>query len=195
MKQKDVIQTILREKKNHKFQKDADGRTIVRMTVKNDDDFLSEFSHGETPMISSSVADFIENSTFSLSPTEDLTLKIHSDCIKEDEQALYTAAVKEYYLHRYLANEKKLKRNLFLVLLLGLAGVFVLFLMLLLNDNLKSEIWTEVIDIIAWVLLWEAADIALLETRELREEKRRYLAYLDMKIEYDSIQKPPKRTA
>ncbi len=40
------------------------------------------------------------------------------------------------------------------------------------------------IDIIAWVLLWEAVDIGVFETRSLRLKRRRFLAYLAMKVEY-----------
>jgi formate hydrogenlyase subunit 4 len=129
------------------------------------------------------VADFIENNTHSLAPNEKLTLKIHSDCIDENEQVIYQDAIKEYYAEKYLANEKELKRNYFVALLLLLAGIFVMSVSIFLNE-LNIEIWSYVVDIASWVLLWESVDIFLLENRSLVYRRKRYLSYLSMNIEF-----------
>ncbi len=176
-----------RKWKERKYQKDEDGRAILHMTVKNDDAFLSEFSESETPVIASQVAEFIEDRTYAIPPTEALTLRIHSDCIDEREEELYTQAIREYYLARYIANAEEIKKNRFWVIILGLLGVLVLTAEILYDYIVGNAIWTEVIDIVAWVLLWEATDIGLLATRDLRIKKKRLLAYLDMKVEYHRI--------
>jgi O-acetylhomoserine/O-acetylserine sulfhydrylase-like pyridoxal-dependent enzyme len=43
-------------------ERDNEGRAVVKMSVKNDDSFLSYFSANETAVISSDVAEFLENS-------------------------------------------------------------------------------------------------------------------------------------
>ena len=96
------------------------------MNVKNDDDFLSVFSEYGDPVISSGVADFIENSTETVFPDESLSLHIHSNCVDD-------------------------------------------------------------VEIVAWVLIWEAVDIVAFRNRELRVNCRRYLAYITMKIRYFSL--------
>ena len=45
------------------YRRDGEGRIIVDMNVKDDTDFLSVFSANDTPVISSEVAEFLENST------------------------------------------------------------------------------------------------------------------------------------
>lgn len=55
------------------LQRDAEGRVLLDMTVKDDSDFLSVFSESDTPVISSDVADFIEARTRSVPPNEELT--------------------------------------------------------------------------------------------------------------------------
>ena len=54
-KAKACIQARLRKR-------DSDGNIIIDMTVSNDDDFLSVYSTSHTPVISTDVAAFIENS-------------------------------------------------------------------------------------------------------------------------------------
>ena len=121
----------------------ADGNAIVNMTVKDDSNFLSVFSSGQAPVISTEVADFIENNTHTIRSNEELTLRIYGNCIDEQEKVTYGSAIKEYYAEKYLANE-----------------------------------------IIAWVFLWEAVDIAVFENRSLRLKRLRYISYMSMKIEY-----------
>ncbi len=172
------------EKLNRRFERDDEGRVIVNMTVNDDSSFLSTFSENNTPVISGDVAEFIEHITNAVPVTEPLTLRIHSNCIDEQEQVLYQAAVKEYYSGIQIANGRELKRNNIIVLLLTMAGILVLALKIWLECRTSSVIGAEVIDIAAWVFLWEAVDVSAFQNRALRFKRRRYLSYLSMKIEY-----------
>ena len=73
---------------SRRFQRDDENRVIINMTVKDDSNFLSVFSQSDTPVINTEVAEFIENSTNSVLPKEQLTLRIHSDCIDDTEKAI-----------------------------------------------------------------------------------------------------------
>lgn len=94
---KEIKREAKKQSSERKYLRDADGRVIINMTVKDDTDFLSVFSTGDTPVISSEVAEFLENSTQSIRPKEQLILKIHSDCIDDNEKKEYGRAIKEYY--------------------------------------------------------------------------------------------------
>ena len=166
-----------------RYQRDKDGNIIVNMTVKNDDDFLSVYSTNEIPVIATDVAEFIENNTSSLHASDPLTLRICSNCIDESEQKDYREAIKEYYTDKYIVNEKELKRNRIIIFLLMIAGVITLALAFRINSN----IWSEVVDIAAWVFLWEAVDIGTFKNRELRLKRKRYLAYMSMKVEFELL--------
>lgn len=175
--------SVDQELSTRKYERDDDGRVIINMTVKDDSDFLSPFSENSVSVISTDVADFIENNTHSLPPNEKLTLRVHSNCIDEKEQKIYREAIKEYYAEKYLANEKEMKRNYLIALMLLIAGVFVLAVSVFLGEH-NIELWSYIVDIAAWVLLWESVDISLLVNRTLSIQRKRYLAYLSMKIEY-----------
>ena len=175
--------------KARKYKRDDGGRVIIQMNVKDDANFLSEFSESATPVISTEVAEFIENETNAVPPNEDFTLQVYNDCIDDREEKVYSAAIKEYYMQKYIANEREIKRNRFAVLLLGIAGILVLAAELIFDYRVGNALWSSVIDIVAWVLLWEAADIGVLEDRVTAIKRKRFLAYLSMKTEYIQTKK------
>lgn len=178
--------------KARKYKRDDGGRIIIQMNVKDDANFLSEFSESATPVISTEVAEFIENETNAVPPNEDFTLQVYNDCIDDREEKVYSAAIKEYYMQKYIANEREIKRNRFAVLLLGIAGILVLAAELIFDYRVGNALWSSVIDIVAWVLLWEAVDIGVLEARVTAIKRKRFLAYLSMKTEYIPTKKPLK---
>lgn len=184
---KEIKREAKKQSSERKYLRDADGRVIINMTVKDDTDFLSVFSTGDTPVISSEVAEFLENSTQSIRSKEQLTLKIHSDCIDDNEKKEYRRAIKEYYTERYIAGNRELKWNTIIVLLLALAGIIALAIAFLIDHQTANPLWTEVVDIIAWVFLWEAVDISAFKNKELRIKKLRYLSYLSMNIEFFNV--------
>lgn len=167
--------------------RDEDGRVIIDMTVADDSDFLSPFSGGKTAVISESVADFLENATRTVLPREELNLRIASNCIDEEEKSRYSSAIKEYYSEKFRANEKEYKFNNFLALSLAVLGVLVLTLAIFLSHRLSSVIWSEVVDIVAWVFLWEAVDIKCFRMREMSLKRKRYAAFIDMKIDFIDV--------
>ena len=181
-----------RQMKARKYKRDDSGRVIIQMNVKDDANFLSEFSESATPVISTEVAEFIENETNAVPPNEDFTLQVYNDCIDDREEKVYGAAIKEYYMQKYIANEREIKRNRFAVLLLGIAGILVLAAELIFDYRVGNALWSSVIDIVAWVLLWEAVDIGVLEARVTAIKRKRFLAYLSMKTEYIPTKKPLK---
>ena len=168
--------------KLREYKRDDENRVIINMTVKDDSDFLSPFSHSDIPVISFDVAEFIENSSELISSKEQLSLHIYSNCIDDDEKKQYVKAIREYYSEKSVVNAKELKRNNIVVFLLTIAGILVLSLAIALQYLTDYQVWSEVIDIVAWVFLWEAVDISAFENRSLRNKYRKYQAFLNMMI-------------
>lgn len=181
---KRVEDELARADKNRKLAED--GRVILSMTVKNDEQFLSPYSSTSTPIISAEVAEFIEHAAEAALPDERLTLKVRSDCIDEREKNTYKNAIVEYYKQKYVANEREYKRNRFIVVMLAVLGVIFLAAEMVFTALIDSFVWSAVIDIVAWVFLWEAVDIGFFENRKLKLKKLRYLAFIDMKVEYSA---------
>lgn len=180
----EAVKRIKEKEASFVRERDDEGRAIIHMLVQDDDNFLSEYSEGDTPVISGEVAEFIEHGAAAAKPDERLTLRIKSNCIDEREQSLYRRAIEEYYKQKYTANEREYRRNRIIVAVLTLAGVLALAFRIIFDYFVGSSIWSEVIDIFAWVLLWEAVDIGVFGNRTRKLDRLRYLSFIDMKIEY-----------
>jgi hypothetical protein len=141
---------------------------------------------GDAPVISGAVAECIEASAEGVRPGEALTLKIKSGCIDEAEKARYRAAVKTYYTGKYIAAGRELSRNRTVSLLLAAAGVLVLALALIFEQRI-APVWAEVLDIVAWVFLWEATDIWFLSSAKLRRERRRCISLVAMQVDFEAL--------
>lgn len=169
---------------------DEKGRVIVNMNVGDDSNFLSVFSVTEKPVISGEVAEFLDYSTQLLLPDTAITLRIHSNCIDADEQKIYTAAIRQFYREQYFVAEKEQKRNSLAAAFLLLLGVVCLGWMVATEAVFGSAVWSEVIDIAAWVFLWESVDIHFFQNRKLKIRKKRCLSFINMHIEYREKENP-----
>ncbi|MBQ7365169.1 MAG: hypothetical protein IJW46_06195 [Clostridia bacterium] len=169
--------------------KDAAGRALLTMRVRDDTDFLSPFSQSNTPVIASDVADFLNSRIETVSPDSGIHLEIHSDCITEEEALLYHKGIKAYYTEQYHKTRRELRRNNRLALLLLILGVITLSVMIFVEALFENVIWTEVIDIAAWVFLWEAVYLYFLENRSLRIRCRQSLSLTQAEITFLPLDK------
>ena len=71
--------------------------------------------------------------------------------------------------------------------MLAILGVLVLSFAIFWEYKVQNVLWAEVIDIVAWVFLWETVDIKFFQTREMRMKRKRYGALFSMKIEYETL--------
>ena len=56
--------------------------------------------------------------------------------------------------------------------------------MVLFDHFFGNAIWTEIVDIFAWVFVWEAVDQFFIERRKLILDRKKYQAFTEMKINY-----------
>lgn len=93
--------------------------------------------------------------------TEDIKIKIHTADhidVAEAEQAL-----KSHYRAEYLETKKEAKRVLAITLIMTVLGVLALTALILTDyftDNLYA---TSIVEIAAWVFIWEAVDYFFLQ--------------------------------
>ena len=166
------------------IQLDSEGRAVITLTANDDSDFLSPYSENDTPVITEEVAEIIRSRAEGTAKNAPLTVRIKSSCIDEEEKVLYRTAIKEYFTEAYIKNETVHKKNRFTVVTLSVLGILVLGIYILLSSLPHFAVWSEVVNIVAWVLLWEAVDIGVFHSSGLRHEKNLILRLLSARIEY-----------
>lgn len=147
-------------------ERDPDGRAILHMTVRDDSDFLSPYC-GRRPIISSEVADFLDNAASALPPKGDLALHIRSNVITEEEARVYDAAIRNYYRNRGKQTRRDVIRNRTAAIIMLALGVLIFALLFFLERWGLGEMMTNLLEIAAWVFIWEAVDLFFLERHRL----------------------------
>lgn len=156
----------------------------INMTVLNDDDFLSPYSPVSSPVVSSEVAEFLENGANKFLPKQQIRLDVCSNCIDSDEKNTYDSAIRNYFKLKLEGTSLSLKRNLIVSIVFTVIGILGLAAMLIIDNFFDRAIWTEIVDIFAWVFVWEAVDQYFIERRKLKLDKRKYQAFVDMQINF-----------
>lgn len=169
------------------IQHDDEGRVLIPMTVLDDTDFLSPFSIGHDPVISADTADFLEHRMKPLMKAEDVHLVIYSDCITDEDRDVYANGIQNYFVNRYLRMKLLLRRNLWHGLLFLLAGVALFATMLLSSIIKNADLVFNMLQVIAWVFIWEVVDTFVFDRSELRKEQWVNAMGMSMAISYEPL--------
>lgn len=156
----------------------------INMTVMDDNDFLSPYSPVASPIVSGDVAEFLENGANKFLPKQQIELNVHSNCIDDEEKILYDKAIRNYFNLKLDGMKLALRRNLIVSVIFTIIGIVGLAAMVLIDHFFDKAIWTEVVDIFAWVFVWEAVDQFFIERRKLLLERKKYQAFTEVKINY-----------
>lgn len=181
---KSLLHEVDQKAKEREYKRDENGNIIIPLVVQDDSDFLSVFAETETPLISTDIAEYLEEKTEDIPADEPLILRIRSNCIDTIEQNAYRKGVKEYYFTKYLANRSDLRRNTLFAVVLATTGLLILLFAYLIDGWFGSPYWTEVADTVAAVFIWESVHVAAFGSFELRKQRLRCLALMAMQMEF-----------
>ena len=156
----------------------------INMTINNDDDFLSHFCEPGKPLISTELADFIENSANDFHPNEKLSLNIYSNCITDDEKVIYNQAIKNYFQLQLKDVIRSLKQKRIIAISFSIVGIIALAFIFICSNMGIKQIWIECINIFAWVFIWEAVDLLFIEQNSLLIRRKRLINFIEMSINY-----------
>ncbi len=161
------VEKLKRRASKHNIILDEDYKAILKMKVTDDSSFLSTYYFDE-PIVSSEVKDYLFSYKVRLAWKQGVKIEIISDVIKKEDEKIYDAAIRNAFFKEL---EKMKKKNIMtnilslIMFLLGVISLIVLFLFDMIQDG-NFGIWKEVIDIIAWVFIWESVDLFVIQRLE-----------------------------
>lgn len=173
-----------RRQNENKVARDDEGRAIIEMTIHDDETFLSPYSRNAVNTISEDTAEFLRNSALCFSYKEQISLRLYSNCIDEREKRIYPEAIRSYFKNHLSDARRELRRNAHQSLAMFFIGLLALTVMFLGEFLGWNQIWLECIDIFAWVFVWETVDLFFLERTTLRHKMKRYLAFLNLHVDF-----------
>ena len=180
--------------KDRKAEKQADAagaRHTVRVSVQNGDDFLSPLSPDGAPVISEETASFLSNSVRHLRPDTALRFEIEEKGIDRTEREVYEKAIRNYYHGEFAEVMRELRRNAIVSAVMTAAAALIFALAVIFDRMGADTVLLNMIDVVAWVFMWEAADIFLLQRPTLK--LRRWRSFQMIRAEIAVTE--PARTA
>lgn len=157
----------------------------INMTVNDDSNFLSPYAETGKPVISSEVAEFLENSANAFHPKEKITLVIHSGCIDENEKIVYEKAIRNHFSLQLNDVDRSMRRKTIIATWFSVVGILALAFMFLIGRLGINDLWVECVDIFAWVFLWEAVDQFFIERSGLMLRRKRLDNFINMEIIFE----------
>ncbi len=154
---------------------DENGIRIINLNVSDDDGFLSPYSYGGKPLISMEVAEFLNQSLKHLKIKEQVRFVVRGNTIDENEKKIYEQAIKYYYSQDVAETKSELKRNAVLSAVMLIIGVMVFSVSITLTSLVVQTLVLDILDVVAWVFVWEAVDLFVLQRTHL---KHRFLKSL-----------------
>lgn len=167
------------------FVKDKNGRSLIEVNIKDKENMLSSFS-GNDPLISDELASFFEHKLSLKQIKNGLHINISCDDLNDNDKEIYKRAITNYYEQQLLSYETESKRNTFISILLLIFGVLVLSLIVLFELKNINDIALYIFDIVAWVLIWEATDIMLLQRPIINYNKIKCYAMIHSNVTFNN---------
>lgn len=180
--------------KDRQAEKQADAagaRHTVRVSVQSGDDFLSPLSPDGAPVISEETASFLSNSVRHLRPDTALRFEIEEKGIDRTEREVYEKAIRNYYHGEFAEVMRELRRNAIVSAVMTAAAALIFALAVIFDRMGADTVLLNMIDVVAWVFMWEAADIFLLQRPTLK--LRRWRSFQMIRAEIAVTE--PARTA
>lgn len=167
---------------NDGFSCDEDDRAIINVGAENYDDIFSPYCFKGGDTLSMELVEYLWEKQSAIPLSYDISLKFNVKDANEEKRKEIQMAVKENYENDIHAVDQKLHRLTVLsiwFILLGIifGTVYVITLPFILLGV------SYVIDIMAWIFLWEGVRAIVWDRRTLRQDKIKALRLAAAKIE------------
>jgi hypothetical protein len=162
---------------------DENGKRYIPVSVRVEDSILSPFSPKGHPTISGEFAEFLDSQYTEMKRNEKLHIDIECDTIDDDERLLYEGAIRSYYKAQEKRKTNEIVRNNIIALIMLIIGALVLTLSVMFYV-FSHEIIGEIIDIVAWVFVWESVDLFFIHRSILLRERAKCKYFIEAEITY-----------
>ena len=158
----------------------SDDKKSVNIKVENKEQIISNYSYDENDKLNPDLSDYIISKTKNIHLSQDLILNFYTNeqVYKKEIQSTIT----NHFEEENYNVKKELKKSNITVVVLLLLGVVTLA-MLVGFYNWFSNFYLEmVLEIAAWVFIWEAIDIFAFKRSKLRVKKMQMQKILSAEV-------------
>ena len=179
---KDLTSQLKNIENSDGFLCDDEGRGIVNIGAENYDDIFSPYCFKGGDTLSFEMVEYLMEKQEIIPLDYDLTLRFNIKDASEDKRKEIQMAVKKNFENDIHAVDQKLQRISSLSFWFCVIGIILTAVYLVAIKFFPIEI-TYLMDIMAWVFVWEGVSTYFLDRREMRIDKIKSLRLAAAKIE------------
>lgn len=180
---KDNDERLLTYLKEKYLQKD--GTALIEIELYEGFELYDPLTRGKTRRLNQDIFELVERETNLIPTVTPLCICFHGRKLDETEQDEIRRMYKERYQNECFDKEwdQRTERGRFIRMLVF--GIFMMTLYIIRSVNSDDTLFLEIISVLASFSLWEAADIWLVEEREIRKERFSFRQLRDARIEFN----------
>lgn len=161
---------------------DSEGKAKINIKLYEGLDVFDPLSMGKQTDLNPEIIDYIDRKVEIIDANIPVALCFHDSGMIDTDKKKTEECLKEFYSIRMYGIRNDLRTNRKKYVLLALFGVVMLSIYFALDYALGDGLRTEIISIIGSFSLWEAADLFILERRELLSQMRSNLRLLEADV-------------
>lgn len=163
------------------FECDKDGRAIIEVGAENYDDIFSPYCYKGGDTLSSELVEYLKKQSGTIPLDYDLNIRFNVKNADEQKRKEIQMAVKENYEIDVLGIEQKIHGlNIMAFSLISIGVLFMVAYLILINFVPISA--TYLIDILAWVFIWEGVRAFMMDKNELKIAELKSLRLASAKV-------------
>lgn len=173
------------------YDEDSNGRGIIDVGAENYDDIFSYYDLDGENVLDKEFDEFLETKADAIPLKQELALHFHVKNATENKRLEIDRTLKNHYKREVRALKRKLHRNAMFTLYM--LFMFVLFFAIYIPLEIFEVHFSVVfvVDIVAWVFLWEAVDQWFLHRREIKHKMLKKFRFI--RADIDVYEYKPKK--
>ena len=149
-----------------KYYEEKDDDIIIDVKFENNEQIFSSYNYDNKKTLNKDLCDYLWENAKLTSPEKDLIINVYNNANASETEI--ESAIKNHYRREYKSSKADLEKiNIFT---LGCFIVGILFLItIVISNNLLNNYYINILlEIAAWVFIWEAVDKFFLERPQAR---------------------------
>lgn len=142
---------------------------IINIKVTDKEQLISNFSYDENDKINKDLSEFIVAKSKRVHISKDIKLNFYTN--EHIDKNEIQSTIKNHFHEEYLESKSELKRlNIFIITMLALGVLTFAILVALYNRNFSNFYFEMILEIAAWVFIWESVDATFLQRPKIRRK-------------------------
>ena len=145
---------------NELNEKSSEDASVINVKINGKDQLFSTYSYSEDKL-NSEFSNYVFDKAKDAPIKEKIKIKIHS--ASDIDASEVQQSLKSHCKSAYKESKKEIKRILLVSTIMTILGILALTALILINHFTENIYITSIVEIAAWVFIWEAVDFFFLQ--------------------------------